>query len=255
MVSILANRVAVVTGAAGGIGSGITRHLLAAGAQVLAVDRAEEGLQTLAAQHENERLRTLFVDLTSDNAPGTVMDACREHFGPVEILVNNAGVGFSAPVAELSDADWSRTLDVDLTSSFRLSRESLPELCRSGHGRVINISSVFGLIGFRGSSVYAAAKAGINALTRSMAIDYAKDGVTANSIAPGLILTAMSQHNLDTKPWYHKVMPDATPIRRLGTPDDVAALAVFLASDAASFITGQTIAVDGGWSVARFQAH
>jgi 3-oxoacyl-[acyl-carrier protein] reductase len=112
---------------------------------------------------------------------------------------------------------------------------------------------VFGLVGFRGSSSYAASKAAVAALTRSMAVDSAAGGVTSNAIAPGLILTAMSQRNLDTKPWFRRVMYDATPIRRMGTPDDVAGCAVFLASGEASFVTGQTIAVDGGWSTARVQ--
>ena len=250
----LEGRAAVVTGAAGAIGKAICQHLLEAGAQVLAVDRAQEGLDELQAQSRADRLSVLVIDLASERAAEEIVTTCLSAFGSIDILVNNAGVGCLIPVAELSDADWEKTLEIDLTANFRLARQALPELNKSGHGRVINMSSVFGSVGFPGSSVYAIAKAGLNALTRSIAVDYAAHGVTANAIAPGLILTPMSQRNLDTKPWYHRVMPQATPIRRLGTPDDVAALTVFLASDAAGFITGQTIAVDGGWSAARFQA-
>jgi 3-oxoacyl-[acyl-carrier protein] reductase len=145
-------------------------------------------------------------------------------------------------------------IDTNLTAVFRLSKRALPALNRDGTGRIINIASVFGLVGFRGSSSYAAAKAGVIALTRSMAVDYAGDRITVNAIAPGLILTEMSQRNLDTKPWFRQVMYDATPIRRMGHPDDIAGAALFLASDDAGFVTGHVLTVDGGWSVARYQA-
>jgi 3-oxoacyl-[acyl-carrier protein] reductase len=245
----LEGRVAIVTGAAAGIGHAIGRRFLKEGARVLAVDRAAEGL----ADFGPPSAASLRVDLTARDAPELVVGACLRSFGRLDILVNNAGIGGSRPLAELPEDEWNRTIEINLTAVYRLSKRALPELVASGSGRVINIASVFGLVGFRGSSSYAASKAAVAALTRSMAVDYAAGGVTSNAIAPGLILTAMSQRNLDTKPWFRRIMYDATPIRRMGTPDDVAGCAVFLASDEASFVTGQTIAVDGGWSTARVQ--
>jgi 3-oxoacyl-[acyl-carrier protein] reductase len=255
MAGRLAGRRAIVTGAAAGIGRAIAQRFLAEGARVLAVDRAAASLETLRGDAAaGDRLNVLTVDLTDEVAPDAVVNAALAALGGLDILVNNAGIGGSMPVADLPDDDWRRMIDTNLTAVFRLTKHALPALSRTGAGRVINIASVFGLVGFRGSSSYAAAKAGVAALTRSVAIDYAGDGITANAIAPGLILTAMSQRNLDAKPWFRGVMYDATPIRRMGTPEDVAGCAAFLASDDAAFITGQTIAVDGGWSTARFQA-
>ena len=157
-------------------------------------------------------------------------------------------------MAELPEEDWRTTIEVDLTAQFRLAKAALPHLVQSRAGRLINMASVFGLVGFPTSSSYAVAKAGLMALTRSIAIDYAPRGITANAIAPGLIITAMSQRNLDTKPWFKRLMAEATPVPRMGAAEDIAAAAAFLASDDASFVNGHTLVVDGGWSIARYQA-
>ena len=251
----LHGRVAIVTGAAAGIGLAIARRFAQEGAGLFIVDRAGDGLAEAESALANEAgVFGLAVDVTDADAPERIVGGCLEHFGKLDILVNNAGIGGSAPVADLPEEDWRRMIEVNLTSLFRMSKQALPKISRDGNGRIINISSVFGLVGFRGSSSYAAAKAGVVALTRSMAVDYAKDGITVNAIAPGFILTAMSKRNLDTKPWFRRVMVDATPVPRYGKPEDIAGAALFLASDDATFVTGQTLAVDGGWSIARYQA-
>jgi 3-oxoacyl-[acyl-carrier protein] reductase len=252
MTGRIEGRVAIVTGAANGIGLAIARRFAKEGARLLLVDRAGDKLAEV--ERELADVAALALDLTEKDAPGRVVGACLERFGRLDILVNNAGIGGSKPVADLDEEDWRRMIDVNLTAVFRLSKAALPRISRDGKGRIVNMSSVFGLMGFRGSSNYAAAKAGIVALTRSMAVDYARDGITVNAIAPGFILTEMSKRNLDTKPWFRQVMVDATPIPRMGAPDDIAGAALFLASDDASFVTGQTLAVDGGWSIARYQA-
>lgn len=252
----LTDRVAIVTGAAAGIGLAIARRFAVEGARLFIVDRAGDRLGF--AEREIAGLQAevvaLSLDLTEQDAPDRIIDSCLERFGRLDILVNNAGIGGSRPVGELAEEDWRRMIDTNLTAVFRLSKRALSALSRDGASRIINISSVFGLVGFRGSSSYAAAKAGVIALTRSMAVDYAKDRITVNAIAPGLILTEMSQRNLDTKPWFRQVMYDATPLRRMGQPDDIAGAALFLASDDASFVTGHVLTVDGGWSAARYQA-
>jgi len=250
------DRVAVVTGAAAGIGLSIARRFAAEGARLFIVDRAGNRLQFAEREiaKSQAEVAALSLDLTEQDAPDSVVDGCLKRFGRLDILVNNAGIGGSRPVGELAEEDWRRMIDTNLTAVFRLSKRALSALSRDGAGRIINISSVFGLVGFRGSSSYAAAKAGVIALTRSMAVDYAKDRITVNAIAPGLILTEMSQRNLDTKPWFRQVMYDATPLRRMGQPEDIAGAALFLASDDASFVTGHVLAVDGGWSAARYQA-
>jgi meso-butanediol dehydrogenase / (S,S)-butanediol dehydrogenase / diacetyl reductase len=253
--SRLTDRVAVVTGAAAGIGLAIARRFAVEGARLFIVDRAGDRLRFAEREISESQadVAALSLDLTEQDAPNRVVDGCLKRFGRLDILVNNAGIGGSQPVGELAEEDWRRMIDTNLTAVFRLSKRALSALSRDGAGRIINISSVFGLVGFRGSSSYAAAKAGVIALTRSMAVDYAKDRITVNAIAPGLILTEMSQRNLDTKPWFRQVMYDATPLRRMGQPDDIAGAALFLASDDASFVTGHVLAVDGGWSVARYQ--
>lgn len=252
----LEHRAAIITGAAAGIGLAIARRFAAEGARLLLIDRAAERLA--AARREladaGASVAMLALDLTEPDAPERIVGECQKQFGRLDILVNNAGIGGSRPVGDLPEEEWRHMIEVNLTSVFRLSKRALPALSRDGSGRIINMSSVFGLVGFRGSSNYAAAKAAIIALTRSLAVDYAKDRITVNAIAPGLILTEMSKRNLDTKPWFRQVMYDATPLRRMGQPEDIAGAAAFLASDDAGFVTGHVLTVDGGWSIARFQA-
>ena len=251
----LADRVAIVTGAAAGIGRAIARRFAAEGAAVLAVDRNAEGLEATVAgiTGEGGRTRELVEDVGEPGAADRIVGACLEAFGRIDVLVNNAGIGGSHEVLETSDEEWARILDVDLTSVFRLSRRVLVEMRRQGSGRVINMASVFGTTAFPGAASYSAAKAGVIALTRSMAVDYAPAGVTVNAIAPGLILTEMTRGRLTGDPRYRALMLEGTPLGRPGRPEDVAGAAVFLASADADFVTGHVLTVDGGWSVGKFR--
>ena len=252
----LDGRAAIVTGAAAGIGRAIARRFAGEGAAVLAVDRNGDGLQETvgAIAAVGGGARALVEDVGDPGAADRIVTACLAALGRVGVLVNNAGIGGSHEVLETSEEEWARMLHVNLTSVFRLSKRALVEMRRQGGGRIINVASVFGLTAFPGASSYSAAKAGVIALTRSMAVDYARAGVTVNAIAPGLILTDMTRERLLRDTRYRALMLGGTPLGRPGTPEDVAGAAVFLASSDADFVTGHVLTVDGGWSVGKFQS-
>ncbi|MGE0718877.1 MAG: SDR family NAD(P)-dependent oxidoreductase [Alphaproteobacteria bacterium] len=248
MTGRLEGKVAIVTGAARGIGEAIARRFVAEGARVLGVDLLEAELAATATAL-GPAMVALPMDITAADAPERIV-AAAETLGPLDVLVNNAGIGGSREVLETSDEDWDRRLDVMLRSVFRLSRAALPRMRRGG--AIVNIASVIGTVGYPGASSYSAAKAGVIALTRQMAGDYGIDGIRINAIAPGLILSDMTEKRLAAVTWYRETMLDATPLGHAGTGDDVAAAVLFFASDDARFVTGQLLAVDGGWTAARF---
>jgi 3-oxoacyl-[acyl-carrier protein] reductase len=252
----LEGKTAIVTGAAAGIGRAIAARFAAEGAAVVAVDRNEETLvRTMEAlTAEGRRVRALLQDVASPGAADRIVETCLREVGALDVLVNNAGIGGSHAVLETSDDEWDRMCLVNLTSVFRLCRRALVEMCTGRGGRIINVSSVFASVAFPGSAAYSAAKAALVALTRSLAVDYARYGITANAIAPGLILTEMTRRRFEQDQRYRALMLDATPLGRPGTPDDVAGAALFLASDEAAVITGQVLTVDGGWSASKFRA-
>ena len=243
-------RAALVTGAAGGIGRATALRLAREGADVLATDVLGDGLAETAGQGAG-RIETLVCDVAADAGPQASIDACVAAFGRLDLLVNNAGIGGANTVAGTSDAELDRFLSVNLRSVFRLSRDALAVLPRPG-GRIVNITSVFGLLGFPGSSGYGVAKAGIAQLTRQMAADYAPLGILVNAIAPGVIRTRMTGRRIEEDAWYQKAMIDTTPMDHIGTPDDVAGVVAFLCSEDANFIAGQVICVDGGWTTTRY---
>lgn len=236
--------VAIVTGAAAGIGAATVARLMADGFHVCAVDRAEGE----APAHEN-RL-DLIEDQADSSAPARIAQATLDRFGRIDVLVNNAGVGGARAVHETDDAGWSRIIEINLTGTFRMSRAVLPDMLSRGSGSIVHVASMFGLIGWRNNAAYAASKAGIDGLTRQMTADYAAKGIRVNAVAPGLILTAMTERLL-TDQVYRELILQGTPVGRPGEVGDVANLIAFLASDQAAFICGQTIAIDGGWTAAR----
>lgn len=247
-------RGAVITGAAQGIGLGVAERLVHEGVQVLLVDRDAdrlEGARTTMA--ELGQVAVICVDLTDPEAPSAVLKAATQHLDSVDILVNNAGIGGSTHVHEVEESRWRQVIELNLHSSFRLTREVLPEMMEHEYGRIVNISSMNGLTGFRRSSDYAVSKAALIAFTRSVAADYGRYGVTANAVAPGVVMTALAERMLASRPlWYTRGNVELKPVPRTGTTEDVAGAVTYFASDEAGYITGQTLAVDGGLTATHY---
>ena len=238
-----AGRVAVVTGGASGIGLGVVRHLQAAGHPVAALDLHDDALKSAA---EELGVFTAQVDVTDRAAVDAAMDAVRAEFGPISVIVTSAGVDASAPFAEITPEAWDRAIQVNLTGTFHSIQSALPDVVAGGWGRIVTISSQSAQSGAPNRAHYIASKGGVIALTKALSYEYAPLGITANTIPPSIIDTPMSRNSPEMGAHLDTVA-GMTPVRRLGTPDDIGAMAAYLVSDAGSFITGQQINVNGGW--------
>ncbi len=241
----LSEKSALVTGASGGIGGAIARSLHAAGAAVALSGRNTDALDALAAEL-GERAHVITGDLADADAAAAVAGAAAEALGTVDILVNNAGLTRDNLMMRLKDEDWLSVLDVNLTAGFRLSRAVLRGMMRNRWGRIIGITSIVGVTGNPGQANYAASKAAMIGMSKSLAAEVASRGITVNCIAPGFIVTPMTDalgEDASSK------LVEAIPAGRLGAPDDVAAAAVYLASEEAAYVTGQTLHVNGGMTM------
>ena len=237
----LSGKAAIVTGAASGIGRASAELFALEGARVLAVDRPGTDLTSSVSSS----IQAFEADVSVDDAPARIVAAALAAFGKLDILYNNAGIGASVLAAEMTDEAWDRIQAVDLRAVFRLTREAIPHLVKSPAGRIISTASVMAEFTDYGLAAYCAAKAGVVGLTRTLALELGKHGVTANAILPGAIRTGMTAHNF-SDPRIAEIWARKAVLRRLGEPIDVARLALFLASDEAAFVTGQAIAADGG---------
>jgi 3-oxoacyl-[acyl-carrier protein] reductase len=240
----LENRVAIVTGAASGIGQASALLFAAEGARVLAVDLPGKGL--VEAQEGHATITCLEQSVADDDAADTIVGKAIARFGQIDILMNNAGVASSALVEEMKQADWDRTISVNLTAQFRLCQNAIPHLRKSAAGRIINVASVMAEGTDYGLSAYCASKAGVAGLTRTLALELGKFGITANYLEPGAIKTGMTSGIWDARPDIAQLWAKKSALRRLGQPIDLARAALFLASDDGGFVTGHGLVVDGG---------
>ena len=238
----LTGRKALVTGATGGIGGAIAQALHKQGAQVAISGTKKEKLESLGSQL-GEGVHLLPCDLADTAAVEKLVPAAEAALGQLDILVNNAGLTRDNLFMRMKDEEWDAVLAVDLTAGFRLSRAALRGMMRRRHGRIISISSVVGVTGNPGQGNYAAAKAGMIGMSKALAAEVASRGVTVNCIAPGFIKTAMTDALNDKQ---REAVLARVPAGRLGSPEEIAAAVVYLASEAAAYITGQTIHINGG---------
>ena len=241
----LRDKKALVTGASGGIGGAIARTFHAQGATVGLTGRNQALLNALSGEL-GERSHVIVGDLADSDAPGAMLAAAEEAMSGVDILVNNAGLTRDNLAMRMKDDDWQTVLDVNLTASFRLSRAVLRGMMKSRWGRIINITSIVGTTGNPGQANYAASKAGAVGMSKALAAEVATRGITVNCIAPGFIETDMTESLGEDQT---EKLLGAIPAARLGSPEDVAACAVFLASDEAAYVTGQTLHVNGGMAM------
>jgi 2-dehydro-3-deoxy-D-gluconate 5-dehydrogenase len=247
----LKGRVAIVTGGNGGIGLGMARGLAAAGARVVVAARdaakSRAAVQDLAGR--GAEAHAVATDVTDERSVGALIDATLQRFGRLDVVVNNAGINIRKPAHELALDEWRRVLDTNLTSAFLCSKAAYPAFKTAGGGKVINIGSMMSIFGASFAPVYSAGKGGIVQLTKSTAVAWAKDNIQVNAVLPGWIDTDLTQNARREVPGLNENILRRTPAGRWGVIDDMAGVAVFLASRASDFVTGAVIPVDGGYSI------
>ena len=241
----LSGKCALVTGASGGIGEAIARALHAQGAAVALAGTRREALEALRADIK-ERAHVVVADLSDSAAADQLIKDAESALGRIDVLINNAGLTRDTLAMRMKDEDWERVLAVNLTAAFRLSRAVLRGMMKARFGRIISVTSIVGVTGNAGQTNYAASKAGMIGMSKSLAQEVASRGITVNCIAPGFITTAMTDKLTDEQ---KTKLLGGIPAGRMGIPADIAAAAVYLASDEAAYVTGQTLHVNGGMAM------
>jgi 3-oxoacyl-[acyl-carrier protein] reductase len=250
MSSSLEGRAAIVTGGGGGLGEGISDALAVAGAAVAAVDVVREEAERVAKQISSNGARCIAVeaDVSDRRSTETMVENVVGEFGGVDILVNNAAIYPLRSWTEIEEEEWDRVMAVNLKGYFLCARAAFPHMRDRGRGRIINVASITFFIGWSGFLDYVSSKGAVIGFTRTLAREVGPDGVTVNAISPGAFPTAAERVHSDQEALNRRILEQQC-LKRRGTPEDVGNLVTFLASDAASFITGQTIMIDGGWAM------
>lgn len=244
----LEGRTAVVVGGTSGIGRALAHGLAEAGADVVCTSRKIEQVEAVATEIEGLGRKSLRVisDVSDKTSLEDLLDECRATFGKVDIVVNSAGITKRSPTVDLNEDDWDAILETNLTGTLRSCQVFGRHMVENGYGRIINIASLSTFVSLFEVAAYSASKAAVASLTKSLAVEWAKNGVNVNAIAPGVFRTALNQKLLDETPRGQEFLT-RTPMGRFGNVEELAGAAVFLASEAASFVTGEIIVVDGGF--------
>lgn len=242
--SKLQDKVAIITGGASGIGAAAASLFVSEGAKVVLVDLNEEKGKAFEAELKAKNAEALFIkaNITSEEEVANIFKQTVDTFGKVDIVFNNAGIGRVRPSHELEYSEWRNTVNVDLDGVFLVAREAIREMLKIGGGTIVNTASMYGWVGSPGSAAYNAAKGGVINLTRSLALEYAEQNIRVNTLCPGFIDTPIIPE--ESK----QALAAATPLKRLGNVEEMAKAVLFLASDDSSYMTGNSLTIDGGYT-------
>jgi len=248
----LTGKVAVITGGNGGIGLGIAKGLAGAGANIViaarSVEKTAQALENIRAL--GVEAHGITVDVTQEPAIQRIVTSTIDHMGRLDILVNNSGIAVRAQPQELTAAQWDSVVDVNLRAAFLASKAAYAQMVKAGGGKVINVGSMYSIFGSDWGAPYAASKGGLVQLTKSLAVAWAKDNIQVNAVLPGWIVTDLTRGIQDADPNRYDNISRRIPTGRWGEPSELAGAAVFLASTASDYVTGATLAIDGGYSSA-----
>jgi len=245
----LKDKVAIITGAASGIGKATAKLFAAHGAKVVVADIDENGGNSTVTDIQDAGNEAIFIqtDVTIKADTDQMVAQTLKNYGKLDTLLNSAGIAMRLPVAELPEEDWHRCLDVNLNGVFLCAKAAIPAMQKNGGGSIINMSSIYGLVGADVRAAYVASKGAVTNLTRGMALDYAQDNIRVNCICPGFVETPLVAGVIKTPDEYQK-LANKHPMRRLGQPEEIAYGALYLASDESAFVTGIALPIDGGYT-------